>query len=116
MAFSLLLCLEFSVYAAAFICGIVSAALVTVTQGAFNSGCILYGETKYNSTARSLDVEHFGSVTLCSFVSAVSVGIVIYCFCTVFYFIYASCIEEANRWVWVRRCPLGSVRCAPPQL
>ncbi|XP_020374014.2 transmembrane protein 179B [Rhincodon typus] len=74
-------------------------------QGEFNSGCILYGTTKYNSTAKSLEVEHFGNVTLCGFVSAVSVGIAIYCFCTVFYFIYASCIEEANRGSrWLTAC------------
>ncbi|XP_072407207.1 transmembrane protein 179B-like [Chiloscyllium punctatum] len=105
MALSLLQCLEMSIYAAAFICGIVSAALVTVTQGEFGSGCILYGVAKYNSTAKSLVVEQFGSVTLCGFVSAVSVGVAIYCFCTVFYFIYSSFIEETDRGSrWLTAC------------
>ncbi|XP_078064228.1 transmembrane protein 179B-like [Mustelus asterias] len=74
-------------------------------EGEFGSRCVLYGVAKWNATGRSLGVEQFGNTSLCGFVSAVSVIIAIYCFCTVFYFIYANCIEEATRGVrWLTAC------------
>ncbi|XP_067877974.1 transmembrane protein 179B-like [Heterodontus francisci] len=105
MALSVFLFLELLVYGAAFICGIVTAALVTVTQGEFGSRCILYGAAKWNTTSKSLGLVQFGSGSLCGFISAVSVVIAVYCFCTVFYFIYANCIEGASRGLrWLTAC------------
>uniref|UniRef100_UPI00398E9422 transmembrane protein 179B-like n=1 Tax=Pristiophorus japonicus TaxID=55135 RepID=UPI00398E9422 len=105
MALSMLVSLELLVYGAAFICGIVTAALITVSQGEFGSQCILYGTVTWNASGKSLGVAQFGSGSLCGFVNAVSVVIAIYCFCTVFYFIYTTCIEQTSRGLrWLTAC------------
>ncbi|XP_059810876.1 transmembrane protein 179B-like [Hypanus sabinus] len=101
---------ELLLYGAAFICGIVTAALVTVTQGDFEGGCILYGEGSWNVTGRALGVASFGSSTHCNFVDFVSLLVAIYCFCTVFYFIYTICLEETARGSrWLKACLVVSI-------
>ncbi|XP_069749966.1 transmembrane protein 179B-like [Narcine bancroftii] len=97
MANSLLLLLELLLLGAAFVCGIVTAALVTGTQGDFGGSCILYGEARWNADAQSLDVAAFGSSSHCAFVDILSVLISIYCFCTTFYYIYTYFMDETTR-------------------
>ncbi|XP_055521262.1 transmembrane protein 179B-like [Leucoraja erinacea] len=97
MACSPLLFLELLLYGAAFICGIVTAALVTVTQGEFGGVCILYGVSQMNGSTRSLRIAAPGSASHCAFVDVASVLIAVYCFCTAFYFIYAYFLEENTR-------------------
>ncbi|XP_072887264.1 transmembrane protein 179B [Hemitrygon akajei] len=86
MACSAWLFVELLLYGAAFICGIVTAALVTVTQGDFKGGCILYGQGSWNVTGQALGVASFGNSSHCNFVDFVSLLVAIYCFCTIFYF------------------------------
>ncbi|XP_072101745.1 transmembrane protein 179B-like isoform X1 [Mobula birostris] len=110
MACSALQFVELLLYGAAFICGIVTAALVTVIQGDFEGNCILYGEASWNATEQVLGVASFGSGSLCNFVDFVSLLVAIYCFCTVFYFIYAICLEEITRGArWLTACLVVSV-------
>ncbi|XP_067831778.1 transmembrane protein 179B-like isoform X2 [Heptranchias perlo] len=66
-------------------------------KGEFGSGCILYGKAQWNDSTKSLMLVHFGSSSHCSFVNTISVAIAIYCFCIIFYFICASCLDEARR-------------------
>ncbi|MGH0180187.1 UNVERIFIED_CONTAM: hypothetical protein FKN15_003431 [Acipenser sinensis] len=94
---------ELVLYAACFICGIITAASVTITQGEFGGRCMLYGAASYNATSRELSVSSSSSASLCYFVSAISVLISIYCFSVVLYWIYASCVDEVQR-LSRRRC------------
>ncbi|XP_021474238.1 transmembrane protein 179B [Oncorhynchus mykiss] len=87
-----LLVLELVLYAGCFICGIMSAASLTITQGHFTGQCILYGTVEYNTSG--LILENPSHPSLCYFVSAISVSVAIYCFCLTLYWIYTSCVEE----------------------
>uniref|UniRef100_A0A4W5MUZ8 Transmembrane protein 179Bb n=1 Tax=Hucho hucho TaxID=62062 RepID=A0A4W5MUZ8_9TELE len=69
MALPWLLVLEFVLYAGCFICGIMFAAPLTITQGHFTGQCILYGTSPSHPS-------------LCYFVSAISVSVAIYWFYT----------------------------------
>ncbi|XP_005988874.1 transmembrane protein 179B [Latimeria chalumnae] len=102
MALSWLLWLELLLHGGAFICGIITASSVTVTQGEFGGHCPLYASVQYNATGTAFSVSAFSSVSVCYFVSAISIVIAIYCFSLVLYWIYASCLEEVKRGpVWL---------------
>ncbi|XP_058868133.1 transmembrane protein 179B-like [Acipenser ruthenus] len=93
---------ELVLYAACFICGIITAASVTITQGEFAGRCMLYGAASYNATSTEFSVSSSSNASLCYFVSAISVLISIYCFSVVLYWIYASCVDEVQRGsVWM---------------
>ncbi|XP_068779682.1 transmembrane protein 179B [Struthio camelus] len=94
MAVSALQLAELALNGAAFLCGIVSAAALTVTQGAFGGRCVLYGAASWNGTA--LTLKSFSHVSLCYFVSAVSVLVALYCFSALLYGIYSCCVGESH--------------------
>ncbi|KAG2468911.1 T179B protein, partial [Polypterus senegalus] len=88
---------ELLLYTVTFVCGIITASSVTITQGHFNGRCMLYGSVKFNSTSEEFTVESSQNVSLCYFVSAISIFIAIYCFSIVLYWIYSSCMDEVKR-------------------
>ncbi|KAJ1108166.1 hypothetical protein NDU88_005548 [Pleurodeles waltl] len=93
---------ELLLYAAAFICGIISATSLTVGQGEFGGQCILYGTASYNDTGKAFYISGFSSFSLCYFVSAISVLIALYCFSIVLYWVYASCVDDIKRGsIWL---------------
>ncbi|KAJ7996778.1 hypothetical protein DPEC_G00240550 [Dallia pectoralis] len=101
MALAWLLVLELVLYAGCFICGIMSAASLTITQGHFAGQCILYGTIESNTSGLVLDSPSHPS--LCYFVSAISVSVAIYCFSLTLYWIYTSFVEHEvkreRRWL-----------------
>ncbi|XP_061620718.1 transmembrane protein 179B [Phyllopteryx taeniolatus] len=97
MAFTWLLVLELVLYASCFVCGIVTAASLTVVQGNFDGRCPLYGVVSYNSTANVLGVQASSSASLCYFVSAVSVTVAVVCFSLSLYWLHAICIDGVVR-------------------
>ncbi|KAM9827357.1 transmembrane protein 179B [Neosynchiropus ocellatus] len=103
MALSLLLPLELALYTACFMCGIVTAASVTIVQGHFGGQCILYGLVSYNSSAASVALESSGAASLCYFVSSVSVLVAVVCFSLSLYWIYDICFdgEVTRERVWM---------------
>uniref|UniRef100_A0AAY4ADU7 Transmembrane protein 179B n=2 Tax=Denticeps clupeoides TaxID=299321 RepID=A0AAY4ADU7_9TELE len=94
MALPWLLVLELVLYAGCFICGIIAATSLTLTQGHFDGRCILYGSVYYNMSAQALALESSSSPSLCYFVSFISICVAIYCFCLLLYWIYSSCADE----------------------
>ncbi|KAK1890089.1 Transmembrane protein 179B [Dissostichus eleginoides] len=68
-----LLLLELALYSSCFICGIVTAASITIVQGNFGGRCMLYGLVNYNATASLIGVQSSSPPSLCYFVSAISV-------------------------------------------
>uniref|UniRef100_A0AAY5EU14 Transmembrane protein 179B n=1 Tax=Electrophorus electricus TaxID=8005 RepID=A0AAY5EU14_ELEEL len=96
-----LVTLELVLYAGCFICGIIAAASVTITQGHFAGQCILYGSIHYNTSSHFLTVEISSSPSLCYFVSAISVCVAIYCFSLIFFWIYAGCVDEEVKRMWL---------------
>ncbi|XP_069501271.1 transmembrane protein 179B [Ambystoma mexicanum] len=93
---------ELLLYGAAFICGIISAASLTVGQGEFGGQCILYGTASYNETDKVFSISAFSRFSLCYFVSAISVLIALYCFTIVLYWVYASCVDDIKRGsIWL---------------
>uniref|UniRef100_A0A9J7YRZ4 Transmembrane protein 179Bb n=2 Tax=Cyprinus carpio TaxID=7962 RepID=A0A9J7YRZ4_CYPCA len=92
-----LLVLELVLYAGCFICGVIAAAWMTLTQGHFDGRCILYGSVHYNASGQALTVEGSSSPSVCYFVSAIAVCMAIYCFSLILYWIYASCVDEDVR-------------------
>ncbi|KAG9346449.1 hypothetical protein JZ751_006760 [Albula glossodonta] len=95
MALPWLLVLELGLYAGCFVCGIIAAASVTITQGQFAGKCMLYGTV--HSNASTLSVQTFSSPSLCYFVSAISVCVAVYCFSITLYWIYTSCVDQEVR-------------------
>ncbi|KAL0970701.1 hypothetical protein UPYG_G00245910 [Umbra pygmaea] len=91
-----LLLLEIGVYVSSFVCGIVTAASLTITQGNFGGLCVLYGTVSYNSPTESISVTGSSAPSLCTFVLAISVSVAIYCILATFYWIYTSCLGEVN--------------------
>ncbi|XP_036381656.1 transmembrane protein 179B [Megalops cyprinoides] len=89
-----LLVLELVMYAGCFICGIITAALLTITQGHFSGQCLLYGSVQYNATAQALGLLTTSSPSLCYFVSSISVCVAIYCFSLILFWIYTSFVED----------------------
>ncbi|KAM6970753.1 transmembrane protein 179B [Aplochiton taeniatus] len=94
MALPWLLVLELVLYAGCFICGIISAASLTVTQGHFAGQCILYGTIQSNESGGPLVLESPSNPSLCYFVSAISVFVAIYCFSLILFWVYTSCVDE----------------------
>ncbi|KAM9133945.1 transmembrane protein 179B [Pangshura tecta] len=95
MAVSALQLGELALHGAAFLCGVVCASALTVTQGEFDGRCILYGSVDKNGTALALS--HFSNISLCYFVAAISILIAVYCFSVLLYGIYSCCMDE-RRW------------------
>ncbi|XP_013874531.1 transmembrane protein 179B [Austrofundulus limnaeus] len=93
MAVPPLLLLELAVYTSCFICGIVTAASLTVVQGHFGGQCMLYGQVSYNTTADTLGVSQSSSASLCYFVSAISIMVAVVCFSLVLYWVYTICMD-----------------------
>ncbi|XP_048093691.1 transmembrane protein 179B [Alosa alosa] len=94
MALPWLLVLELVLYAGCFICGVITAASLTITQGQFAGRCMLYGGVHLNASGQTLTVESSSSASLCYFVSAISVCVSIYCVSLILYWIYASCADD----------------------
>ncbi|XP_051755528.1 transmembrane protein 179B [Ctenopharyngodon idella] len=96
MALPWLLLLELLLYGSCFICGIVTASSVTISQGGFAGKCMLYGSVHLNSTF--ISVLSSSSPSLCYFVSAISVCVAVFCFSVTLYWIYVACFDgEVNR-------------------
>uniref|UniRef100_A0A8C2E7A4 Zgc:110591 n=1 Tax=Cyprinus carpio TaxID=7962 RepID=A0A8C2E7A4_CYPCA len=85
------LLLELLLYGGCFICGIVTAASVTISQGSFDGKCMLYGSVRLNSS--SIAVLSSSSPSLCYFVSAISVCVAVFCFSLTLYWIYIACFD-----------------------
>ncbi|XP_077401225.1 transmembrane protein 179B isoform X2 [Vanacampus margaritifer] len=88
-----LLLLELVLYASCFVCGIVTAASLTIVQGNFGGLCMLYGVVSYNATESALGVQVSSSASLCYFLSAVSVTVAVLCFSLSLYWLYNICID-----------------------
>ncbi|XP_048854059.1 transmembrane protein 179B [Brienomyrus brachyistius] len=93
MAMPWLLALEIVLYSGCFICGIISAASLTMTQGQFAGQCVLYGSVYYNKSTQSIGIESASSPSLCYFVSAISICVSVYCLSLILYWIYSSCVD-----------------------
>ncbi|XP_026155214.1 transmembrane protein 179B [Mastacembelus armatus] len=93
MALPRLLLLELCLYIGSFICGIITAASVTIVQGNFGGLCMLYGLVRYNATGNLIAVQSSSSPSLCYFVSAISVMVAVVCFSQSLYWVYAFCID-----------------------
>ncbi|XP_020499333.2 transmembrane protein 179B [Labrus bergylta] len=97
MASTGLLLLELGLYASCFVCGIVTAASITIVQGNFGGRCMLYGLVSYNGSASLIDVQSSSSSSLCYFVSAISVMVAVVCFSLSLYWLYSFCIDGEVR-------------------
>lgn len=64
-------------------------------QGEFGGWCILYGSVSWNGTA--LVPEAFSHLSLCYFVSGVSIAVALYCFSSLLYGIFGCCAGESQR-------------------
>ncbi|CAI5797835.1 Uncharacterized protein PODLI_1B030363 [Podarcis lilfordi] len=97
-----LLLVELALNAAAFLCGVICSSALTVTQGEFGGQCILYGSVRYNGT---LSLSTSSHVSLCYFVSAVSLLAAISSFVALLRSVYISCFGDSERRsgdVWVK--------------
>ncbi|KAM9425103.1 transmembrane protein 179B [Pholidichthys leucotaenia] len=97
-----LLVLEWALYLGCFVCGIVTAASLTIVQGNFGGLCVLYGTVNY-STANLIGVHSSSSASLCYFVSAIAVMVAVVCFSLSLYWVSVFCIngEITRERVWV---------------
>ncbi|XP_026990290.1 transmembrane protein 179B [Tachysurus fulvidraco] len=97
----LLLLLELAFYACCFICGIITAASVTLSQGDFSGKCLLYGSVRLN--ASEIDVSWSSASSLCYFVSGISVCVAVFCFSTTLYWVYSCCVdgEVKRERIWM---------------
>ncbi|XP_035531624.1 transmembrane protein 179B [Morone saxatilis] len=93
MALTGLLLLELALYASCFVCGIVTAASLTIVQGNFGGRCMLYGLVNFNATASLIGVQSSSSSSLCYFVSAISIMVAVVCFSLSLYWLYTFCID-----------------------
>ncbi|XP_076828768.1 transmembrane protein 179B [Brachyhypopomus gauderio] len=91
MALQWLLLVELAWYVCCFVCGIITAASVTVSQGDFHGRCMLYGSVTFNSS--DISVSWSSSPSVCYFVSAISVCVAIFCFSTTLYWVYTYFID-----------------------
>ncbi|XP_039868238.1 transmembrane protein 179B [Simochromis diagramma] len=103
MALAVLLVLEWGLYISCFVCGIVTAASVTIVQGNFGGHCMLYGAVSYNATSKLIGVQSSTSSSLCYFVSAISIMVAVVCFSLSVYWVYTFCSEgelkRENVWM-----------------
>ncbi|KAJ3584912.1 hypothetical protein NHX12_013635 [Muraenolepis orangiensis] len=83
------------------VCGIVTAVSVTITQGGLGGQCMLYGTVSYNATAHTVQAQLPGPVSLCSFVSGVSVAVAIVCFLLALYSLCSGCSGSRRERVCV---------------
>ncbi|XP_028284558.1 transmembrane protein 179B [Parambassis ranga] len=97
MALAGLLLLELGLYASCFICGIVTAASITIVQGNFGGVCMLYGLVSYNATASQIGIQSSSPSSLCYFVSAISIMVAVVCFSLSLYWAYTFCIDGEIR-------------------
>ncbi|XP_037532541.1 transmembrane protein 179B [Nematolebias whitei] len=97
MAVSPLLLLELALYTSCFVCGIVTAASLTIVQGNFGGACVLYGQVSYNATENFFGLDSSSSASLCYFVSAISIMVAVVCFSLVLYWVYMLCMEGDQR-------------------
>ncbi|MCI4377376.1 hypothetical protein PGIGA_G00202800 [Pangasianodon gigas] len=97
----LLLLLELALHACCFICGIITAASVTLSQGDFSGKCLLYGSVRFNIS--EIDVSWSSAPSLCYFVSGISVCVAVFCFSTTLYWVYTSCVdgEVKRERIWM---------------
>ncbi|XP_063001917.1 transmembrane protein 179B-like [Elgaria multicarinata webbii] len=89
---------ELVLNAAALLCGVICASALTVTQGEFDGKCILYGEVLYNG---QLTLSSSSSLSLCYFVSAISIMGAIFSFAVLLFKIYHCCFssgQTAHGW------------------
>lgn len=93
MALTGLLLLELGLYASCFVCGIVTAASITIVQGNFGGLCMLYGLVSYNASADLIGIQSSSSSSLCYFVSAISIMVAVVCFSLSLYWAYSFCID-----------------------
>lgn len=93
MAVTGLLLLELSLYASCFVCGIVTAASLTIVQGNFGGHCMLYGLVRFNASTNAIDIQSSSSSSLCYFVSAISIMVAVVCFSLSLYWAYSFCID-----------------------
>ncbi|XP_051557590.1 transmembrane protein 179B-like [Myxocyprinus asiaticus] len=105
MALPCYLLVELLLYGSCVICGIVTAAFVTISQGSFAGKCMLYGSVHVNS---SISVLSSTSPSLCYFVSAISVCVAVFCFSLTLCWIYTSCVDgEVKREKFCMKITLG---------
>lgn len=93
MALPWLLVLELLMYSSCFVCGIITAASVTISQGSFGGKCMLYGSVYLNNTSNTISVLASSSLSLCYFVSAISVCVAVFCFSLALYWVYIACFD-----------------------
>uniref|UniRef100_A0A3B3ZCK7 Transmembrane protein 179B n=1 Tax=Periophthalmus magnuspinnatus TaxID=409849 RepID=A0A3B3ZCK7_9GOBI len=93
MAGTGVLILEIVLYVSCFVCGIVTAASITITQGRFAGLCVLYGLVSYNKTSESIGVQYSSPPSLCYFVSSISVIMAIVCFSLSLHCLYSFYTE-----------------------
>ncbi|KAM6159050.1 transmembrane protein 179B isoform 1-T1 [Rhynchocyon petersi] len=86
---------ELALFAASFLCGAVTAAALTRTQGSFRGSCPLYGVTTLNGS--SLALSSPSAPSLCYFVAGASGLLALYCLLLVLFWVYSSCIEDSHR-------------------
>uniref|UniRef100_A0A8D0BVW5 Transmembrane protein 179B n=1 Tax=Salvator merianae TaxID=96440 RepID=A0A8D0BVW5_SALMN len=98
---SWLLLAEVALNGAAFLCGIISASSLTVTQGEFGGRCILYGSVIYNGT---LNLSSSSHVSVCYFVSAISILTAIFSFLAMLFIIYNNCFvdRQLTDIIWIK--------------
>ncbi|CAL8241689.1 unnamed protein product [Merluccius merluccius] len=97
MAVPWLLVAELALHASCFVCGIVTAASLTITQGNLGGLCMLYGTVDYNHTTRAIEAQLSSPASLCYFVSAISVLVAVTCFSLSLYWLYTCCIDGEVR-------------------
>ncbi|XP_047465858.1 transmembrane protein 179B [Mugil cephalus] len=97
MAPPVLLLLELVLYVSCFVCGIVTAASITIVQGDFGGRCMLYGIVNYNATAKLIGVQSSSSPSLCYFASAISILVAVMCFSLSLYWGYTLCFDTDQR-------------------
>ncbi|XP_042295201.1 transmembrane protein 179B [Sceloporus undulatus] len=90
-----------ALHAASFLCGVICASALTVTQGEFGGRCILYGSVVNNG---SLVLSATSPASLCNFVSTVSILTAILSFVALLRGIYRSCFGNGHPLdgVWVK--------------
>ncbi|XP_062820930.1 transmembrane protein 179B [Anolis carolinensis] len=87
--------------AASFLCGVICASALTVTQGEFGGRCILYGSVSYNG---SITLSASSPPSLCRFVSAVSILTSVLSFVVLIRGIYSTCFGDGtpDSGVWLK--------------
>nr|XP_060613804.1 transmembrane protein 179B [Anolis sagrei ordinatus] len=87
--------------AASFLCGVICASALTVTQGEFGGRCILYGSVRYDG---NISLSASSPPSLCRFVSAVSILTAVLSFVVLIRGIYCACFGERGpgSGVWLK--------------